>query len=59
MNNQILAKQQIEDNQELLVGDDIDDIEYHISPNCKVIHFDSWDEALHFHRAFHAQKEVP
>lgn len=70
MNNQILTKQQSEDNQEFLVGDavilinstdpdDVDDIEYHISPNCKVIHFDSWDEALHFHRAFHAQKEVP
>lgn len=58
MNNQILAKQQSEDNQEILVGD-VDDIEYHISPNCKVIHFDSWDEVLHFHRAFHAQKEVP
>lgn len=65
-----LTEVQNEDNQETLVSDagvsinpiepdGVDNIEYHISPNCKVIHFDSWDEALHFHRAFHAQKEVP
>lgn len=50
---------EIQSSHRLTDPDDIDDIEYHISPNCKVIHFDSWDEALHFHRAFHAQKEVP
>ncbi|WON81496.1 hypothetical protein OK024_07870 [Acinetobacter sp. UGAL515B_02] len=65
-----LTEVQNEDNQETLVSDavvsinpiepdGVDDFEYHISPNCKVIRFDSWDEALHFHRAFHAQKEVP
>lgn len=66
MNMGNLTEQQIEDNSEFLNAnrrlpdpDDIDDIEYHISPNCKVLHFGNWDEALHFHRAFHAQKEVP
>lgn len=46
-------------NRRLSKQDEVEDIKYHISPNCKVIHFDSWDEALHFHRAFHAQKEIP
>lgn len=65
-----LTEVQSEDNRKFLVGDalvsispndtdDVDDFEYHLSPNCKIIRFDSWDEALHFHRAFHAQKEVP